>query len=58
MTQTDATRVETKEVSCDGGTGSLGHPRVFLNMGREDNVVCPYCGKKFVVVEGKKTGSH
>ena len=43
--------VNSKKVSCDGGKGSLGHPKVFLNMGENDFVVCPYCSKFFTIKE-------
>lgn len=35
-------------VACDGGGGALGHPRVFLEMGQDDFVVCPYCDRRYV----------
>ncbi|MEO0991353.1 MAG: zinc-finger domain-containing protein [Pseudomonadota bacterium] len=36
-------------VSCDGGEGALGHPRVWLSLDRETGYVeCGYCGKLFV----------
>ena len=34
--------------ACNGGGGSLGHPRVFLNLGRDGRVECPYCSRLFV----------
>jgi len=40
--------VNGKRVSCDGGGGALGHPRVFLEMGAADEIVCPYCSRRFV----------
>ena len=40
--------VTTPKVACDGGGGALGHPRVFLEMGDENFVECPYCDKRFV----------
>ena len=40
--------VHTHRVSCDGGKGANGHPRVFLDMGQADEVACKYCGKRFV----------
>ncbi len=41
--------VTTWRVSCDGGEGSLGHPRVWLSLDRESGEVeCGYCDKKFV----------
>lgn len=42
-------KVYTKEVSCDGGEGPLGHPRVFLNVGSEGRVECPYCDRLFIL---------
>lgn len=46
--------VETEEtrVACDGGGGALGHPKVFLEMGDEGFVECPYCDKRFVLKAG------
>ena len=43
--------VETTRVSCDGG-GTLGHPRVYLEMGDEDFVECGYCDRRFVLRKG------
>lgn len=39
--------VETRRVSCDGGGGALGHPKVFMEMGADDFVVCKYCDRRF-----------
>ncbi|WP_093154304.1 zinc-finger domain-containing protein [Aliiruegeria lutimaris] len=44
--------VTAKRVCCDGGEGALGHPRVWLSLGEDGEVECPYCDKKFVL-EGK-----
>jgi uncharacterized Zn-finger protein len=44
--------VSTREVSCDGGGGASGHPRVFLNMGDKEFVDCPYCGRQFRLEQG------
>jgi len=41
--------VTKRRVSCDGGGGPLGHPRVFLEMGPHHHVECPYCDRKFVL---------
>ena len=49
--ETDQTRV-----ACDGGGGALGHPKVFLEMGDEHFVECPYCDKRFVLKDG--AGHH
>jgi len=34
--------------ACNGGGGALGHPRVFLNLGHDGKVECPYCSRLFV----------
>jgi len=40
--------VDAWRVSCDGGEGALGHPRVWLSVDRETGEVeCGYCDKKF-----------
>ncbi len=39
--------VNSKKVSCDGGKSSFGHPLVYLNMGKNNFVICPYCSKYF-----------
>lgn len=41
---------ETKSdvVHCDGGGLPLGHPRIYLNLGKEGKIVCPYCSQSFV----------
>lgn len=36
-----------KRVNCDGPTFSR-HPRVYLNMGNDGRVYCPYCSRTFV----------
>ena len=39
-----------KEISCDGGKGSLGHPKVYLTFPVDSNeIVCPYCSRKYVL---------
>lgn len=41
--------VEKYRVSCDGGEGALGHPRIWLQIPNEHGwVECPYCDTKFV----------
>ncbi len=47
----------TAEVRCDGG--ALGHPRVYLRIGDEGWVECPYCDRRFVQSDGaERTESH
>jgi uncharacterized Zn-finger protein len=47
IVETDNTRN-----ACDGDGGALGHPRVYLEMGDETSVECPYCDKRFVLRAG------
>ncbi len=54
MQPPETIEVENHTVACDGGNGPLGHPRVFLNMGGDEHVDCPYCGRRYVV----KAGAH
>ncbi len=51
MPETEIT--ESRKVSCDGGGGALGHPKVWLEMGDDDVVVCGYCDRRFVLKGGK-----
>ena len=48
MEPVETVRVETRTVACDGG-GALGHPRVFLSIGDEGAVDCPYCGRRYLL---------
>jgi len=41
--------VDTTTVACDGGVGAHGHPRVYLNLGHDGKIDCPYCGRRFVL---------
>ncbi|KAF2125495.1 NADH-ubiquinone oxidoreductase [Dothidotthia symphoricarpi CBS 119687] len=34
-------------VSCDGGGGPLGHPRIFINVDKPQICMCTYCGLPF-----------
>jgi uncharacterized Zn-finger protein len=49
----DPPEVETVtalRVSCDGGGGALGHPRVWLTIDPKVGFVdCGYCDKRFVL---------
>ena len=47
--------VNKRRIACDGG-GALGHPKVFLEMGQDTHVECPYCDRRFVLKAG--SGAH
>jgi uncharacterized Zn-finger protein len=41
--------VDAWRVSCDGGEGALGHPRVWYSIPRDRGwVECGYCDKKII----------
>ena len=42
-------RVDTPKVACNGGGGALGHPRIYLNLGAEHRIQCPYCSRLYVL---------
>ena len=33
----------TQSVSCNGGKGAAGHPKVYYSFDGQDEVVCGYC---------------
>ena len=61
----DVIRTPSSTVSCDGlghkshgknygkdhEEGHSGHPLVYLAMGKEGRVTCPYCSRQFILVE-------
>jgi uncharacterized Zn-finger protein len=50
--------VDTDRVACDGGGGALGHPKVYLNLGAEGHVECPYCSRLYKLHEGARADAH
>ena len=47
----DIRYVTTEVVSCNGNgdQSSLGHPLIFLNLGDQGKIDCPYCSRQFVL---------
>jgi uncharacterized Zn-finger protein len=41
---------EMEQVSCNGGGGALGHPKVYYTFHGQDEVVCGYCDRLFTKV--------
>ena len=39
--------VKSKSVNCDGGLS--GHPNIYLKIGEDKKVVCPYCSRVFML---------
>ncbi|XP_043393886.1 NADH dehydrogenase [ubiquinone] iron-sulfur protein 6, mitochondrial-like [Chelonia mydas] len=41
-------KVESRVISCDGGGGALGHPKVYINFDKDTKTgTCGYCGLQF-----------
>ena len=40
--------VTSARVSCNGGGGPLGHPQVWLTLGTDGEITCPYCSRRYV----------
>ncbi len=57
MSAAQSVEVEEAKVSCDGGPGALGHPRVYLTL-KGGVTYCPYCSCRYVLKEGAKTDGH
>jgi len=49
--------VHVRRVSCDGGEGALGHPRIWLEIDGRGFVDCPYCDRRFLL-EGDGGSDH
>ena len=52
MEPPESIEVTKLEVSCDGGP--LGHPMVYLHIGAQGWVECPYCDRRFVLQAGAR----
>ena len=57
MPAAQSVEVEEAKVSCDGGPGALGHPRVYLTL-EGGAIDCPYWGCHYVLKEGAKLAAH
>lgn len=61
ITPFEVIEVPLLEVKCDGGGGSLGHPRVFLHIDQDKGeIVCPYCSRlyRLKLLSGQKVNNH
>ena len=46
---------DTDGVSCDGGGGPLGHPKVWYSFDGQDQVECGYCDRLFIKEKAQKS---
>jgi uncharacterized Zn-finger protein len=54
---TEIIHVKTTAVSCDGGNGAYGHPRIYLKI-LDKQIMCPYCSRLFVLEPGTIDSAH
>lgn len=40
-------RIGAREFNCIGASPPQDHPHVYLNMGSQDTILCPYCATRF-----------
>jgi len=40
-------RIGVREFNCIGVSPPHDHPHVYINMGQQDAILCPYCGTRF-----------
>jgi uncharacterized Zn-finger protein len=41
-------RIGVKEFNCMGARAPFDHPHVYLDMGSDDEILCPYCSTLYV----------
>jgi uncharacterized Zn-finger protein len=42
-----------EKIKCNGDAGASSHPKVYLDLGKKNQVTCGYCGKTFIVKDLK-----
>jgi len=58
MRAPEVREVDSEVVMCDGGNDALGHPAVYLNLGPDRQIDCPYCGRRFILKQGVEPAAH
>ena len=43
-----AIKVRARQFMCVGALPPFDHPHIFIDMGRESDIVCSYCSTRFV----------
>lgn len=41
-------RTSVKEFMCIGALSPFDHPHIFIDMGADNEAICPYCSTRFV----------
>lgn len=61
MTNSQSDKVEivtSRRVSCTGGGGALGHPKVFMDMAGDNSVRCKYCDRIYKLDPNAAPSAH
>ncbi|HEY8596314.1 MAG TPA: zinc-finger domain-containing protein [Devosiaceae bacterium] len=49
--------IGAREFQCIGALPPFDHPHVYLDMGGENEIICPYCSTHYVYNSKLKTGA-
>jgi uncharacterized Zn-finger protein len=41
-------RIGVKEFKCIGASAPFDHPHIYIDMGKENDTVCPYCSTHYI----------
>lgn len=44
----ETVRIGVREFKCMGARPPHDHPHVYLDMGEDDRIICPYCSTRYV----------
>jgi len=53
----DLIRVGSKEFKCVGALPPFDHPHIYMDMGKDNDIVCPYCSTHYVFNPELKAGT-
>lgn len=48
-------KIGAKEFMCIGASAPFDHPHVYLDMGQDSEIICPYCSTLYVYDETLET---
>ncbi len=48
----DRIKVGVRELNCMGARAPYNHPQVYLDMGADTEILCPYCSTVYVYTPG------
>jgi uncharacterized Zn-finger protein len=53
----DRIEVGSKEFKCVGALPPFDHPHIYMDMGKDNDIVCPYCSTRYVFNPELKAGT-